>query len=148
MKRNILFLMTDQLRGDCLGYAGHPDVKTPYLDTLAAEGQYFDLYRIKPQNFVSETLVAEGLMTGVAPFDINTFDPTAPYDPENPNGIHKYTIVIWLEGDDPECTNELIGSKIGMNFTINLLGEENEGEEGSGEGTGGEQGGETPGEGA
>lgn len=119
---------------------------------VVAEGQYFDLYRIKPQNFVSETLVAEGLMTGVAPFDINTFDPTAPYDPENPNGIHKYTIVIWLEGDDPECTNELIGSKIGMNFTINLLTEENEGEEGSGEGTGGEQGGEqggeTPGEGA
>ena len=24
---NIIFLMTDQLRGDCLGYAGHPDVK-------------------------------------------------------------------------------------------------------------------------
>ena len=119
---------------------------------VVAEGQYFDLYRIKPQNFASETVVAEGLMMGVTPFDMNAFDPTAPYDPENPNGIHKYTVVIWLEGDDPECTNELIGSKIGMNFTIKLLGEENEGEEGSGEGTGGEQGGEqggeTPGEGA
>lgn len=33
---NIVFIMTDQLRADCLGYAGHPDVKTPYLDTLAA----------------------------------------------------------------------------------------------------------------
>ena len=32
---NIILLMTDQLRGDALGYAGHPDVKTPYLDTLA-----------------------------------------------------------------------------------------------------------------
>lgn len=39
---NILFIMTDQLRGDCLGYAGHPDVKTPYLDTLAAKGVVFD----------------------------------------------------------------------------------------------------------
>ena len=28
---NILFIMTDQLRGDSLGYAGHKDVKTPYL---------------------------------------------------------------------------------------------------------------------
>lgn len=26
---NILMIMTDQLRGDCLGIAGHPDVKLP-----------------------------------------------------------------------------------------------------------------------
>ena len=39
---NIVFIMTDQLRADCLGYAGHPDVKTPYLDTLAARGVVFD----------------------------------------------------------------------------------------------------------
>ena len=39
---NILLIMTDQLRGDCLGYAGHPDVKTPYLDSLAAKGVSFD----------------------------------------------------------------------------------------------------------
>ena len=39
---NIILIMTDQLRGDCLGYAGHPDVKTPYLDTLASRGVVFD----------------------------------------------------------------------------------------------------------
>ena len=39
---NILLIMTDQLRGDCLGFAGHPDVKTPYLDTLASRGVSFD----------------------------------------------------------------------------------------------------------
>lgn len=33
---NIVFIMTDQMRGDCMGIAGHPDVKTPFLDTLAA----------------------------------------------------------------------------------------------------------------
>lgn len=37
-KPNIVLLMTDQMRGDCLGIAGHPDVKTPYLDSLAANG--------------------------------------------------------------------------------------------------------------
>ena len=26
---NILLIMTDQMRGDCLAIAGHPDVKTP-----------------------------------------------------------------------------------------------------------------------
>ena len=41
-KPNIILIMTDQLRGDCLGYAGHPDVKTPYLDTLASTGVMFD----------------------------------------------------------------------------------------------------------
>ena len=35
---NIVLLMTDQMRGDCLGIAGHPDVKTPYLDSLADMG--------------------------------------------------------------------------------------------------------------
>ena len=64
MKRNILFLMTDQLRGDCLGYAGHPDVKTPYLDTLAAEGQYFEnAYTACPTCIAARA----SLMTGLAP---------------------------------------------------------------------------------
>jgi arylsulfatase len=39
---NILLLMCDQFRGDCLSYSGHPDVKTPYLDSLAAQGVSFD----------------------------------------------------------------------------------------------------------
>ena len=40
-KPNVLLIITDQWRGDCLGCAGHPDVKTPYLDTLSAEGFRF-----------------------------------------------------------------------------------------------------------
>ena len=39
---NILFLMTDQMRGDCIGYAGHPNVKTPYLDSIASTGHFFE----------------------------------------------------------------------------------------------------------
>ncbi len=38
---NIVLIMTDEMRGDCLGFAGHPDVKTPYLDSLAATGVYY-----------------------------------------------------------------------------------------------------------
>lgn len=41
MKPNLILIMCDQMRGDCMGIAGHPDVKTPYLDSLAAEGTYF-----------------------------------------------------------------------------------------------------------
>ena len=39
---NVVLIVCDQFRGDCLGVAGHPDVKTPYLDTLAAQGTFFE----------------------------------------------------------------------------------------------------------
>ena len=35
---NILMIMNDQHHAGCFGYAGHPDVKTPVLDQLAADG--------------------------------------------------------------------------------------------------------------
>ena len=38
---NIILIMADQLRWDCTGYAGNPDVRTPNLDVLAAHGVTF-----------------------------------------------------------------------------------------------------------
>ncbi len=38
---NVLFITADQWRGDCLGAAGHPVVRTPNLDRLAAGGVSF-----------------------------------------------------------------------------------------------------------
>lgn len=35
---NVLLIMTDQHRADASGFAGHPIVRTPHLDTLAEEG--------------------------------------------------------------------------------------------------------------
>ena len=35
--------------------------------------------------------------------------------------VHKYTVVIWLEGDDPDCTNDLIGAHIGLQMDFRLL---------------------------
>ncbi|NUN96772.1 MAG: sulfatase-like hydrolase/transferase [Candidatus Omnitrophica bacterium] len=39
---NILFILVDQLRMDCLGAYGNPDVKTPNIDRLAADGVRFN----------------------------------------------------------------------------------------------------------
>ena len=39
---NVLFILSDQHNAKCLGHKGHPDVKTPHLDRLAAEGVRFD----------------------------------------------------------------------------------------------------------
>ena len=40
-KKNILFIMCDQLRFDYLGCSGHPHIKTPNIDKLAARGVSF-----------------------------------------------------------------------------------------------------------
>ncbi|NQU45225.1 sulfatase-like hydrolase/transferase [bacterium] len=39
---NVLWLMTDQHNANCGGFAGHPNVKTPNLDKVAANGVVFD----------------------------------------------------------------------------------------------------------
>lgn len=39
--RNVIFILADQLNANFLGHAGHPQVLTPHLDRLAAEGVRF-----------------------------------------------------------------------------------------------------------
>jgi len=39
---NVLFILSDQHNAKVLGHKGHPDVKTPHMDRLAAEGVRFD----------------------------------------------------------------------------------------------------------
>lgn len=39
--RNVLFIMCDQLRFDYLGVSGHPHIRTPTIDRLAARGVRF-----------------------------------------------------------------------------------------------------------
>ncbi|MEM1298147.1 MAG: sulfatase-like hydrolase/transferase [Pseudomonadota bacterium] len=43
---NILYFMTDQHRADWLGCAGHPVVKTPHIDSLAARGTRFTQFHV------------------------------------------------------------------------------------------------------
>lgn len=35
-----------------------------------------------------------------------------------PNDIDKYTIVIWLEGDDPECVDSILGGEMKMKLSL------------------------------
>ena len=96
---------------DTRGYIGRPleqfckDPEAQY-DTIAQRENY-TYNRVIPVNFLSDTVVAAGRQTEVAPRD-----------------VHKYTVVIWLEGDDPDCTNDLIGGHIGMEFQFALIQEE------------------------
>tara|TARA_R100000027_G_scaffold15040_2_gene10810 strand:+ start:1852 stop:3351 length:1500 start_codon:yes stop_codon:yes gene_type:complete len=40
--KNILLITVDEMRGDCAGFMGNPDVKTPHLDALARQGTVFE----------------------------------------------------------------------------------------------------------
>lgn len=41
-----------------------------------------------------------------------------------PDEVDKFTVVIWLEGEDPECVNEILGGYVEMNMKFRLADEE------------------------
>lgn len=92
-------------------------INLPFYDAAADPENQFEVikqtgavtyWRIKPKPFSSDSLVNNGL--------VQEF---------HPEEMHKFTIVIWLEGDDPDCTDELIGGHIGMDFYMQLEEENN-----------------------
>jgi arylsulfatase A-like enzyme len=62
---NILLLMADQLRGDCVGADGNKDIQTPNLDRLASEGARF---RCAYSSTPSCTPARAALLTGLSPW--------------------------------------------------------------------------------
>lgn len=36
----------------------------------------------------------------------------------NPGDKDRYTVVVWLEGDDPDCTDEIIGGQVKLHMNI------------------------------
>ena len=61
-------------------------------------------YRLIPRSFVKDKTVV-----------------TSSQEDVKQDEVHKYTVVLWLEGDDPDCTNDLIGGHIGMQMDFELL---------------------------
>lgn len=65
-KPNVLLLMTDQHRADCLGCYGNSLIKTPNYDRIAKEGVVFErAYTSTP----SCTPARAGLLTGLSPWN-------------------------------------------------------------------------------
>ncbi len=65
-KINILFIMDDQHRGDCIGAAGADWLKTPNLDRLANEGAMFTrAYSSTPSCLPARA----GILTGLRPWN-------------------------------------------------------------------------------
>lgn len=77
-------------------------------ELMAQRGQ-ISFYRLIPKTFLDDWIVSRGTVENVEPQE-----------------VHKYTVVIWLEGDDPDCTDELIGGHVGMEINMKLVSEESE----------------------
>ena len=91
------------------GYRNPPFMK----EAMFAEKQFelipndineTDYYRLVALPFESESIVTSGTVANV-----------------EPGKVHKYTVVLWLEGDDPDCTDELIGGHLGLEFNFELV---------------------------
>ncbi len=67
---NLVFITTDQHRGDCTGIDGHPILETPHLDQLANEGVYFPRAYSPSPVCVPARMV---MMTGQSPYNTGFF---------------------------------------------------------------------------
>lgn len=97
-------------------------LEKPFFDYAALPTEQYELitstanrayYRLIPVSFESDEIIASGFVEEVEPME-----------------VHKYTVVIWLEGDDPDCTNDLIGGHAGVEMNFRLAEEEVEEESG------------------
>ena len=83
---NMVFIMADEHHRDVLGCAGHPLVKTPHLDALAASGTRFtDAYCNSPICVPSRASFA----TGRYVHQIRFWDNAMPYDGSVPSWGHR-----------------------------------------------------------
>ena len=81
--------------------------------SLAPESDQFELikvsggasyYRIVPYLFESDDVIARGMQSEIDPGD-----------------VHKYTVVLWLEGDDPDTDDTKIGGHLGVEMDFRLV---------------------------
>lgn len=86
----------------------------PFFMELCAhpEKQYKEVggqWEIEAVPYAKERIVAEGHFKNLAP-----------------NEVHKFTAVIWVDGDDPDCSDALIGGHAG--YSMKFVGEDEQDE--------------------
>lgn len=72
----------------------------------------------KPTVYAKKNQTTEQPEEGTKPFysdDVAVVEQRKNFSPGDKD---RYTIVIWIEGDDPDCTNDLIGGAIKMHMDI------------------------------
>ena len=85
------------------------------IKELAPDSDQFELvkqdgaikyYRVIPDLFESDMTIVSGIQEGVEPQE-----------------VHKFTVVLWLEGDDVDATDDKIGGHLGVEMDFQLVEE-------------------------
>lgn len=82
------------------------DVETMYMKRDTISGNFYPEYMPEAEYFLTDNTVMRKMIVNF-----------------RPDQIKKFSIVVWLEGNDPDTTDDLLGGmiKMQMNFTINRL---------------------------
>lgn len=89
---------------------GEYDYNGSYVDYAKPKTAGNGLPEIDPENRVMTNFVsANTVMIG----EVSTF---------LPGDITKITVVIWLEGNDPDCTDDIMGGEFKLDMTFEILG--------------------------
>lgn len=54
--------------------------------------------------------------SATVPFETNSIIKRERVYDFNPGDVHKYTVVMWIEGSDPECTDNILGGEFKVHF--------------------------------
>ncbi len=87
---------------------GYKDLPLAALGTqqfeIVGQSGGMTYYRVVPYEFESEKILTSGKFENVKPEE-----------------VHKYTVVLWLEGDDAEADNSKIGGHLGVQMNFRLM---------------------------
>ena len=86
----------------------------PFIDVAKYPDQQFQIIENDSSSLDYYRLIA-------LPFQSDSVVTSGKVENTKPGEVHKYTVVLWLEGDDPECTDELIGGHLGLEFNFEAL---------------------------
>lgn len=76
-----------------------------YMKPDTVETEYVDMP--EAEHFVSDITIMNGEITNFKPYQIK-----------------KYTIIVWLEGQDPDCTDEILGGRIKLRLLFSITSAE------------------------
>ena len=96
--------------GDGEGIYGYMNQPPFYEECYDAGRQYYqesDRWGVVTTPYAEDNVVCQGVVEEV-----------------DPGEIHKYTVVLWLEGYDPQCTNDIFGGSARYSMKFGLADEE------------------------
>lgn len=76
-----------------------------YMKPDTVETEYVDMP--EAEHFVSDITIMNGEITNFKPYQIK-----------------KYTILVWLEGQDPDCADEILGGRIKLRLLFSITSAE------------------------